>query len=101
MKRISILGLAAAFALASAAAPAQDLTAGRTAAQLFSSDCSACHRSPAGLAKDRDARTLAGFLREHYTTKPDTAGSPAAPVRGVGGRAPSEPAPPPRAGARG
>jgi hypothetical protein len=91
MKRISILGLAAAFALASAAAPAQDLTAGRTAAQLFSSDCSACHRSPAGLAKDRDARTLAGFLREHYTTKPDTAGALAAYVSGFAGSAPADP----------
>jgi hypothetical protein len=91
MKWISILGLAAAFALASAAAPAQDLTAGRTAAQLFSSDCSACHRSPAGLAKDRDARTLAGFLREHYTTKPDTAGSLAAYVSGFAGSAPADP----------
>src|SRR3984893_3819454 len=91
MKRISMLGLAAAVALARAAAPAQDLTAGRTAAQLFSSDCSACHRSPAGLAKDRDARTLAGFLREHYTTKPDTAGALAAYVSGVAGSAPADP----------
>jgi hypothetical protein len=90
MKRISILGLAAAFALASAAALAQDLTAGKTAAQLFSSDCSACHRSPAGLAKNRDAGALAGFLREHYTTKPDTAGALAAYVSGFGGSAPAE-----------
>jgi hypothetical protein len=89
MKRISILGLAAAFALASAAALAQDLTAGKTAAQLFSSDCSACHRSPAGLAKNRDAGALAGFLREHYTTKPDTAGALAAYVSGFGGSAPA------------
>jgi hypothetical protein len=85
MTRISILGLAAAVALASLPADAQDLTAGKTVAQLFSSDCSACHRSPAGLAKDRDVRTLAGFLREHYTTKPDTAGALAAYLRGFAG----------------
>jgi mono/diheme cytochrome c family protein len=90
MKRISILGWAAEFVLASAAALAQDLTAGKTAAQLFSSDCSACHRSPAGLAKNRDAGALAGFLREHYTTKPDTAGALAAYVSGFGGSAPAD-----------
>jgi hypothetical protein len=90
MKRIFIHGLAAAFALAGAAALAQDLTAGKTAAQLFSSDCSACHRSPAGLATNRDARALAGFLREHYTTKPDTAGALAAYVGAFAGSAPAD-----------
>src|ERR1700674_1652617 len=87
MKWTCGLGAAAVLVLAGGAAPAQDFTAGKTPAQLFSSDCSECHRSPAGLAKNRDARTLAGFLRQHYTTKPDTAGALAAYVSGFAGSA--------------
>ena len=51
-----------------------DYSAGKTPAQLFAGDCSACHKTPRGLAKGRDARTLATFLREHYTTKSQSAG---------------------------
>jgi hypothetical protein len=98
MKRFSILGLGAVFAVAGAAAQAQDFTAGKTPAQLFSSDCTACHKSPAGLAKSRDLRTLSSFLREHYTTKSDTAGALAAYVSGFSGSAPP-PDQPRRAGA--
>ncbi len=57
---------------------ATDYSAGKTPAQLFSGDCSACHKSPRGLAKTRDPRSLAGFLREHYTTKGESAGALAA-----------------------
>jgi hypothetical protein len=80
-------------ALASSAALAQDLTAGKTPAQLFGSDCSACHRTPAGLAKNRDAPTLAAFLRQHYTTNPNSAGALAAYVSGFAGTAAPRPAP--------
>ena len=68
------------------AAPAvgQDFSAGKTAAQLFASDCSACHRSPAGLAKGQSASSLTSFLREHYTTKPASAAALAAYVAGAG-----------------
>ncbi len=69
----------------SAPAPAQDFTAGKTPAQLFSSDCAECHRTPNGLARNGDVRTLAGFLREHYTTKSETAGALAAYVSGFRG----------------
>ena len=75
MKQISIFVLGFATAFASASAPAQDLTAGKTPAQLFRSDCAECHRSPSGLARTRDVRALADFLREHYTTKSETAGA--------------------------
>lgn len=78
MKQISIFVLGFAMAFASASAPAQDLTAGKTPAQLFRSDCAECHRSPNGLARTRDVRTLADFLREHYTSKSETAGALAA-----------------------
>ena len=63
---------------------AQDFTAGKTAAQLFASDCSACHKSPAGLAKGQSASSLASFLREHYTTKVESAAALAAYVAGAG-----------------
>jgi hypothetical protein len=46
-----------------------DYSARKTPEQLFTSDCSACHPSPQGLGRGRDARGLAGFLHEHYTTK--------------------------------
>jgi hypothetical protein len=77
-KQISILVLGFATAFASAPAPAQDLTAGKTPAQLFHSDCAECHHSPSGLARTRDVRALSSFLREHYTSKSETAGALAA-----------------------
>lgn len=57
---------------ASALAQPEDLTRGKSPAQLFASDCADCHRSPRGLAKS-DARSLAGFLRVHYTASKESA----------------------------
>ena len=85
-------------------AAAQDLSAGKTAAQLFASDCSACHKSPGGLAKGRDARSLANFLKEHYTTKQDSAAALAGYLAGApgAGTAPaSATGPKPKTAARG
>jgi len=62
-----------AVALGGAPAEAQDLTAGRTPAQLFASGCTACHKSPQGLAKGQSGGALSGFLRQHYTSKPEMA----------------------------
>jgi hypothetical protein len=81
-----IIGLLVAGAAGSAAA--QDYTAGKTPAQLFQSDCSACHKTPQGLSRGMDQRSLAGFLREHYTTKQESAGALAAYVGSVGGQRP-------------
>jgi hypothetical protein len=64
------------------AARAQDLDAGKTPAQLFSSHCSACHRTPQGLAKQTFG--LASFLRQHYTSSPATASALAAYVAAAG-----------------
>jgi hypothetical protein len=50
-----------------------DYSAGKTAAQLFSGNCTACHKTPRGLAKERDARALTAFLREHYTSNNESA----------------------------
>ena len=60
-------------ALGAGTAWAQDYSAGKTPAQLFQSDCSACHKSPQGLAKGQSMRSLVTFLREHYTTKEESA----------------------------
>ncbi len=68
------LSLTAALALPGTALAQVDYSAGKSAPQLFSSDCSACHQSPQGLSKGRDAYTLANFLREHYTTGGASAG---------------------------
>jgi hypothetical protein len=77
VKNIIIKGLAAvpALALTAGATLAQDFTAGKTPAQLFASDCSACHRSPDGLGKKYNTGSLTGFLRAHYTTKQESAGA--------------------------
>src|SRR5688572_15624930 len=40
-----------------------NLSAGKSPAQIFSTSCSACHRSPQTVK-----RTSPAFLREHYTT---------------------------------
>jgi hypothetical protein len=45
-----------------------DLDEGKSPQQMFSSSCSVCHQSPAGLAKGRSAGQLGSFLRQHYTT---------------------------------
>jgi hypothetical protein len=79
---IGFAGFAAAFAIAPALA--EDLTAGKTPAQLFRSDCGACHRSPNGLVKERgNVSGLTSFLREHYTTKAESAAALAAYVSGL------------------
>jgi hypothetical protein len=68
------LTLSAMLAAPGAALAQVDYSAGKSAPQLFSSDCSACHQSPGGLAKGRDASALSSFLREHYTTGGASAG---------------------------
>lgn len=57
-----------------APACAQDnLDRGKSAQQLFASDCAICHKSPQGLAKGGGLFGLQGFLREHYTASRETA----------------------------
>jgi hypothetical protein len=65
-------------------AAAQDYDAGKNGPQLFASDCNACHKGPAGLAKGRDKGALTSFLREHYTSRQETAGLLAAYLLGAG-----------------
>lgn len=46
----------------------ENLDAGKSPSQIFSSTCSACHKSPRGLLRNTSASSLPGFLRQHYTT---------------------------------
>jgi hypothetical protein len=58
---------------AGVARAAENLDAGKSPSQIFSSTCSACHKSPRGLLKNTPASSLPGFLRQHYTTGTDMA----------------------------
>lgn len=66
-------------------AAAQALDAGKPPAQIFSGTCSACHRSPRGLVRSISPGSLPGFLRQHYTTGSEMAGTMSAYVLGNGG----------------
>jgi hypothetical protein len=61
----------------------ETLNEGKSAAQLFAIQCGECHKSPRGLGKS--GGSLAGFLREHYTTGRDQAEAIAGYVLGTGG----------------
>ncbi len=54
-------------------ADAQNLEAGKSSSQIFSSTCSLCHKSARGLLKSVAPGSLPGFLRQHYTTSTDMA----------------------------
>jgi hypothetical protein len=75
----------------SASAYAQDLDRNKTPGQLFSSNCTACHRSAQGLAKNLGASGLPSFLRQHYTTGPAMAASLAGFLVAAGDAPPSRP----------
>jgi len=68
----TVMLLIACFFVAAPVA-AQNLEAGKSPTQIFAGTCAACHKSPRGLLKTVSPGSLAGFLREHYTTSPDMA----------------------------
>jgi hypothetical protein len=51
----------------------ESLDRGKSPTQLFASDCSACHKSPQGLAKAGGLFGLDSFLRTHYTASRESA----------------------------
>ena len=57
---------------------AQDLDAGKSGQKLFATNCTACHRTPRGLAKQTNRLSLFYFLRQHYTASQTSAGELAA-----------------------
>jgi hypothetical protein len=82
---------AVAFATLPTMAFAQvNIDQGKSAADIFSSVCTACHKTPRGLAAGKNSLILSAFLREHYTASSDQASALAAYVLGAGG---AEPAP--------
>ena len=56
-----------ALLLGGAAQAQEDLSAGKTPAQLFQLDCAICHKPPQGLAKAGGLFGLDSFLAQHYT----------------------------------
>ena len=54
-------------------AQAQNLDQDKSGAKLFATNCTDCHRSPRGLAKDRFSWTLSSFLQQHYAASPASA----------------------------
>lgn len=88
-----IRGLVPAIGLMSLMAPAlahaqTDLDQGKSAAQIFASDCAECHKALHGLANGRSRAALTEFLGEHYTTSRDQAAALAAYVLGGHGSEP-------------
>jgi hypothetical protein len=72
--------------LASPAARAQvNIDQGKAPAQIYDSDCAACHKSMRGLANGRNASALTSFLSEHYTSSAKEAAQLATYVLGGGG----------------
>ncbi|MGB8102929.1 MAG: hypothetical protein WCF47_01535, partial [Pseudolabrys sp.] len=54
-----------ALCLVGGARAQESLDRGKSPTQLFASDCSACHKSPQGLAKAGGMFGLDSFLRTH------------------------------------
>jgi hypothetical protein len=77
---MSITGRIVAFAIgmttavSAPSAHAQNtINEGRTPAQMFGAVCATCHASPRGLGRQVGAASLAGYLRQHYTTSREQA----------------------------
>jgi hypothetical protein len=82
-----MIGLLAAWGMAFSAVPARaqvNIDQGKSTAEIFSNDCGTCHKTAKGLANGNNSATLAGFLREHYTSSAQQAASLAAYVLGAG-----------------
>jgi hypothetical protein len=81
------IGLLAALAPAMAHAQT-NLDQGKSASQIFATDCAECHKAAHGLGNGRTSAALTDFLREHYTTNRDQAAALAAYVLGGRGNEP-------------
>ena len=69
--RLTVSSLA--LCLASSAGAQVNLGRGKTGAQLYASNCAACHKSPQSVSKATGIFGLESFLREHYTTSGESA----------------------------
>lgn len=59
--------------LASSAWAQGNLDQGKTATQLYASDCAACHKSPQSVSRTKWIFGLESFLRQHYTSSRESA----------------------------
>jgi len=84
---IAVLALSAAGPVAAQ----ENLDQGKTAAQLYASDCAICHKSPRGLSQGGGLFGLQNFLRAHYTASIQSAAALAAYLQAI-----DREAPPPR-----
>jgi mono/diheme cytochrome c family protein len=83
-----VLGIVVVIGLQnSLAAHAEDFDAGKSAPELFASNCSTCHHTPHGLAKRMNSWSLDSFLREHYTASRASADTLSAYLKAQGGGA--------------
>jgi len=64
---------AIAFLSCTAASAQENIDAGKSAQKLFTETCTACHRSPRGLAKGRFSFTLYLYLQKHYASNSSSA----------------------------
>lgn len=71
-----------ALCIASWAGAQENLEKGKTAAQLYASDCAICHKSPQSL-KAPMIFGLESFLREHYTASRESAAAIASYLNGL------------------
>jgi hypothetical protein len=62
-----------ALCVASSAWAQGNLDQGKTAAQLYASDCATCHKSPQNVSQTKWLFGLESFLREHYTSSRESA----------------------------
>jgi hypothetical protein len=69
--------------LASSAGAQENLERGKTAAQLYASDCAVCHKSPQSVSKATGIFGLESFLLEHYTTSGESAAAIATYLKGL------------------
>jgi mono/diheme cytochrome c family protein len=61
----------------------ESLEKGKTAAQLYASNCAGCHKSPQSVTKASGIFGLENFLREHYTTSGESAAAIATYLKGL------------------
>ena len=75
------LGLLA-LAVASSAGAQGNLDQGKSAAELYTSACATCHKSPQNVSKTKWLFGLESFLRQHYTSSFESAAILAAYLKG-------------------
>lgn len=72
-----------AFCIASSAGAQENLDKGKTAAQLYATDCAICHKSPQSITQAPGLFGLESFLRERYAASRESAASIAAYLKGL------------------